>query len=887
MKKILSILILIALIAGVLPVTAFAGELAEEPFTRASFCQFLVDGLGLEYDANMAIDFSDVPPTHPNYQAVAILVHMGLLGGYADGTFHPEYSVIRAEAASILSRLGLPASTPERMPSDVNTNYWYYEAVVNVLGTGAMRTDSNGLFRPSDCVYPGEIDLQRLQSLLSVNTTAPVQMDLSKGSITIAKNIAAITVITQGEANIRTEDTNVVIRQSAMAATANTISVDSGNITITLAGVNIEANSTSAISVGEAASLTLNLVGENFAKGGIRGGALTIEGTGSLTAEGGKSQPGIGGNPIVINSGTVTAVGGRWAAGIGGGGDRSGGNITINDGSVTATGGEGGAGIGGGSRSFAGSENDGSGGSITINNGTVIAIGGSWAAGIGGGNNGSGGVVRIIGGEVTATGEYVAIGGAGSSNGISNSLGCDRLTIGETVTLTLSHKRSDGYDLHERIFDLQIDSAAALPGNAPTMKTAARSHSSIDSYQWQTCATNSDTDSDWTDLAGQTAAACTAPMTAELDGHWFRCKITNVYGNVAYTDAAQGFVLAFKQQPQNVETGLNQTAALNATSTCPNVAYRWQRSYDEGETWTDVPGENYSTLLLSTIRSENGALYRCVITASNGDELASNSAQITVDTGEQTYTVRYYQENVDGSGYTVVSQDVLTGEAGQTVTAPEKTFEGFTENPAKGTVSGIVTAQGLILSRYFDRNTYEIAFQMNGGPAVPALSGKYGAPLSAPANPSRYGYQFAGWYADADLARPYTFGVMPLNGTTVYAKWVPQGEGRGNEYRIEELAFRDANTYDPLRGIPSEDFLAEVTVTNLTSTETDTVLLITYDKNGKMLGMSYLYANPQIGQAITLGTRIQNSDGQVGKVKAVVLPSLSSPIPLANAVERT
>lgn len=917
MKKAISILLTFALLLGALPIRASAGEMLEAPFTRASFCQFLVDGLELKYDASMTVDFSDVPATHPNYQAIAILVHTGLVIGSGDGTFYPESFLSRSEAASLLYRLGLPGSVPETMPSDVSSYSWYYEAVVSVLGTGVMLTDADGLFRPYDHVYSSEINLKKIQSLLFATATSPVQLDLSQGSITISKNVLGITAITQGAASIRTEDTNILIRQSG-ATTANTISVNRGDISITLAGVNIEADS-SAISTDAGVSLTLNLIGENTADGGVhipQDAALMVQGTGKLVAVGAEWCAGIGGDyrgtggTIVINGGTIIAVGHNYGgAGIGGGVDGDGGSIVINGGTITATGHGGGAGIGGGG-------DGGDGGNVVINDGTITATGGGYGAGIGGGswgdggnivisggtitatsngegagigggcgggNDGHGGNITITGGNITANGGYCAIGGGGSNN----MYGCDSLTIGEAAVLSLSHDESNGYDLQERIFDLNLPaSAASLTDRSLGLSAEARSHSGIASYQWQTCATNGQYDRDWTDIESQTAAAYTAPMTSEQDGRYFRCKITNVYGNVAYTDVAQGFVLAFKQQPQNVETGLNQTVALNATSTCSNVAYRWQRSYDEGTTWADVPGENYATLLLSTTRSENGALYRCVITASNGDELASNSARITVETGEQTYTVRYYQENADGNGYTVVGQDVFPGETGQTVTAPEKTFEGFSENKEKGNASGMVSGS-LILSRYFDRNTYEIAFQMNGGPAVPTLSGKYGAPLSAPVDPSRYGYQFAGWYADAGLTQPYTFGTMPLNGAVVYANWIPKGQGRGIEYRIEELTFRNADTYEAIGRIPSRDFLAEVTVTNLASSETDTVLLITYDKKGKMLGMSYLYANPQIGQTITLGTRVQNSDGQVGKVKALVLPSLSSPIPLANAVERS
>ena len=814
------------------------------------------------------------------------MVHIGMTTGTSSNTFSPNNSITRAQTATFLYRLGLPTSTSETMPSDVSTGSFYYDSIKSVLGLGIMKTNSENLFCPHDLAYPSEIDMQAFYSVFFATTTSPVQLDLSQGSIEIAKNIIGNTVITQGDINICTEDTSLLIRQSG-AQTANTISVNSGNITITLAGVNIGADS-SAISVNNNASLTLNLVGENTANGGIlvpEDASLTIQGTGELTTIGvADYAAGIGGSDgnggdIIINSGTVTATGGHMSAGIGGGDyNGNGGTIIINGGTVTATGGSYGAGIGGAIW--------GSGGTITINGGTVTAIGG-YGAGIGGCGNGgiwgNGGDITISRGNVTAHGYYNAIGGGNSEN----TYGCNSLTIGENAILTLSHRRDDGYDCQERIFDLELPAAvAALANNTLDLSTEARSHSGITDYQWQISPSSSDSN-DWTDIDGQTSAAYTAPMTAEQNGQYFRCKITNVYGNVAYTDVSQGFVLAFKNQPQSVETGLNQTAALNATSICPNVTYQWQRSYDDGATWSNVPGENYATLLVSTTRSENGALYRCIITASNGDELASENARITVETGEQTYTVRYYQENPDGSGYTVVSQDVLTGEAGQTVIAPEKTFEGFTENTTKGTTSGTVTGSSLILSRYFDRNIYQITFDMGGGPVIASLSARYGALVQAPNTPNRYGYMFGGWYADASLMQTFEFTTMPLNGVTVYAKWITKGQNRGIEYRIEELTFRNIDTYETLDSILSGDFLAEVTVTNLSSTETDTVLLITYDKSGRMLDMSYLYANPQIGQTITLGTKIQNSKGQVGKVKALVLPNLADPTPLANAVEKT
>ncbi len=182
--------------------------------------------------------------------------------------------------------------------------------------------------------------------------------------------------------------------------------------------------------------------------GGPMLGTLTIDGEGSLYANGGANAAGIGGGNnhetanIVIDGGSISVMGGTDAAGIGGGNQGGGRNITINGGTITAkakvksASNYGGAGIGGGKDghgthitinggivSAQGSDGagigggfDGDGSNITINGGTIIAIGGQYhGAGIGGGgNNGSGIGVSITGGVVTAKAGARAAGIGGS-----------------------------------------------------------------------------------------------------------------------------------------------------------------------------------------------------------------------------------------------------------------------------------------------------------------------------------------------------------------------------------------------------------------------------------------------------------------------------------------
>ena len=195
-----------------------------------------------------------------------------------------------------------------------------------------------------------------------------------------------------------------------------------------------------ALSVQGKGNVEIELDGKNELKSGASRaglektstGKLTLKDdnkeAGSLTATGGASAAGIGGDwkgsgeNITITGGTVDATGGYGSAGIGGGKEGKGENITITGGTVNATSNDG-AGIGGGRH--------GSGENITITGGTVNATG-TDGAGIGGGNGGVGKNITITGGSVTATGGEFAAGIGGSNGGSGNNI-----TIkGGTVTAT-------------------------------------------------------------------------------------------------------------------------------------------------------------------------------------------------------------------------------------------------------------------------------------------------------------------------------------------------------------------------------------------------------------------------------------------------------------------
>ena len=273
--------------------------------------------------------------------------------------------------------------------------------------------------------------------------------DLAQGSITVEAKADGKQYVSQtGGVQQEKQTTETVINQtdSDTTSTTNTITIQAEKnqtAQVTISDVNIDVSSEykAAISTGGDGNVTIELDGDNTAKGGSyhagveknNGGNLTItdaDGDGALNAKGGVYGAGIGGgrrengsNITISGNAEVEAVGGTFGAGIGGGHDGNGSNITISGSAeVTANGGKNGAGIGGG--------NDGSGSDITISGSAEVTANGNYGAGIGGGDYGSGSNIKISdNAEVTANGGGASAGigggykGSGSDITISGSAG--------------------------------------------------------------------------------------------------------------------------------------------------------------------------------------------------------------------------------------------------------------------------------------------------------------------------------------------------------------------------------------------------------------------------------------------------------------------------------
>ena len=90
------------------------------------------------------------------------------------------------------------------------------------------------------------------------------------------------------------------------------------------------------------------------------------------------------------------------------------------------------------------------------------------------------------------------------------------------------------------------------------------------------------------------------------------------------------------------------------------------------------------------------------------------------------------------------------------------------------TLASLLTQSGaLTLYAKWDEDvvTYTITFETNGGTAVTAITQAAGTAVTAPTAPTKEGFTFGGWYSDSALTTAYTFGNMPAENITLYAKW--------------------------------------------------------------------------------------------------------------------
>ena len=152
----------------------------------------------------------------------------------------------------------------------------------------------------------------------------------------------------------------------------------------------------------------------------------------------------------------------------------------------------------------------------------------------------------------------------------------------------------------------------------------------------------------------------------------------------------------------------------------------------------------------------------------------SNDEDVTIDfpipAGKvtlQKYDLTINCKYADGTEAKPTHTESLTYGSSYSVASPLIT--GYTAD--KLTVSGSMPDSDVTVDVTFTAKDYTVTYEPNGGSTVPSQTVKYNETANKPADPTKSGYTFAGWYTEEKLTNKYDFATPVTGNITLYAKW--------------------------------------------------------------------------------------------------------------------
>ncbi|MCU6797473.1 S-layer homology domain-containing protein [Paenibacillus sp. WQ 127069] len=127
----------------------------DKPITRAEMATVLVRLFGKDKgNKTAAKTYTDTTPGHWANAAIDLAADSGLMDGYPDGSFKPEQTITRAEAASIAARLSSAAEGSGSFSDTVG--HWAAAAIGKAKAAGVVNGYGDGTFRPEQTLTRAE-----------------------------------------------------------------------------------------------------------------------------------------------------------------------------------------------------------------------------------------------------------------------------------------------------------------------------------------------------------------------------------------------------------------------------------------------------------------------------------------------------------------------------------------------------------------------------------------------------------------------------------------------------------------------------------------------------------------------------------------------------------
>ncbi len=122
--------------------------------TRAQVAQLIATQQDL---AAAAHAFPDVPAGHWATAAIGSVFDAGLMAGFPDGTFRPDDTLTRAQAATVLANaFAINGSPTTQQFPDVPTSHWAFASIENLVAEYLVSGYPDGTFLPDQSVTRAE-----------------------------------------------------------------------------------------------------------------------------------------------------------------------------------------------------------------------------------------------------------------------------------------------------------------------------------------------------------------------------------------------------------------------------------------------------------------------------------------------------------------------------------------------------------------------------------------------------------------------------------------------------------------------------------------------------------------------------------------------------------
>lgn len=134
----------------------------DEPISRAEFLELMfMNGQFSEVSSAEAIDFPDVPESHPAYEHIQKAAALNIIHGYEDGLFRPSTTITRGQIAKVLIEAFDPSQTneqPQRF-ADIPNSHRFYDYINQSVNASYFQGYPDGFMRPDRDINFSEAEI--------------------------------------------------------------------------------------------------------------------------------------------------------------------------------------------------------------------------------------------------------------------------------------------------------------------------------------------------------------------------------------------------------------------------------------------------------------------------------------------------------------------------------------------------------------------------------------------------------------------------------------------------------------------------------------------------------------------------------------------------------